>query len=248
MLERIDKEAMDIEQRLAEHKPYSMISASVYVSLDSLDSLLRHIQDATVIVLRYNDSDSHYIQEILNRLHSVQTILQQSGFLLILDFIGYTLNSSSLPYETFNTARRLYLQLNLDAHPSSFSLYSQNRLIRYLDDALDLDHSHSNGSRLPEGVVNILLGLLRGITDPECVSKAKAIVSTYTKVCTLSSNLDAAQEALATLEMALPDHIRPKEALDIFKEHVYSNTKLARAASVDTTVYMKGESHWVSPD
>ncbi|KAJ4485633.1 hypothetical protein J3R30DRAFT_3816411 [Lentinula aciculospora] len=233
MLDRIDKEAWDMQQMLNVEQR-SMISASAYVSLDSL---FRHLQDIVVVVLIGDQEEiPSYMEEILNRLNDFQTLLQQAGFLLILEFIEHSLRGPTLSHEPFNTTRRLYLRLNLDSPLQSFSLRSQNRLVCYLEDALDYHNSRPNTVRLPEGMINLLLGLVKGLTDPECVSKAKGIVLAYTKVCVSMSNLEAAREALGILDMALPEDIRPPEALDIFSEHVYSNTKLVRSDSVDTMV------------
>ncbi|KAJ3815597.1 hypothetical protein F5876DRAFT_30301, partial [Lentinula aff. lateritia] len=230
MIDRIDKEAWDIQQRL-DAEQGSMLTASAYVSLDSLS---RHLQDLVLVVLIGDEEESLiYVKEILDRQNRFQALLRQAGFLLISEFLENLLKGPSLPHEAFNTTRRLYLRLDLDSPREPFSLHSQTRLIRYLDDALDLHNSRPK-NRLPEGIINMVLGLLRGITDLECVSKAKGIVTTYTKVCESAPNFEAVREALATLDsMALPEHIRPKEVLDIFSEHVYSNTKLTRAASTE---------------
>ncbi|KAJ3936415.1 MAG: hypothetical protein NXY57DRAFT_226616 [Lentinula lateritia] len=242
MIDRIDKEAWDIHQRF-DTEQGSMLLASAYVSLDSLS---RHLQDLVLVVLIGDEEESLiYVKEILDRQNRFQVLLRQAGFLLILEFLENLLKGSSLPHEAFNTTRRLYLQLDLDSSRQPFSLRSQSRLIRYLDDALHLHNSHPK-NRLPEGIINIALGLLRGVTDLECVSKAKGIVTTYTKVCESAPNFEAAREALASLNsMALPEHIRPKEVLDIFSEHVYSNTKLTRAASSDmsTSITSKDGDH-----
>ncbi|KAJ4468548.1 hypothetical protein C8R41DRAFT_889912 [Lentinula lateritia] len=242
MIDRIDKEAWDIQQRF-DTEQGSMLLASAYVSLDSLS---RHLQDLVLVVLIGDEEESLiYVKEILDRQNRFQVLLRQAGFLLILEFLENLLKGSSLPHEAFNTTRRLYLQLDLDSSRQPFSLRSQSRLIRYLDDALHLHNSHPK-NRLPEGIINIALGLLRGVTDLECVSKAKGIVTTYTKVCESAPNFEAAREALASLNsMALPEHIRPKEVLDIFSEHVYSNTKLTRAASSDmsTSITSKDGDH-----
>ncbi|KAJ3922053.1 hypothetical protein F5877DRAFT_64401 [Lentinula edodes] len=244
MIDRIDKEAWDIQQRFDTGQG-SMLLASAYVSLDSLS---RHLQDLVLVVLIGDEEESLiYVKEILDRQNRFQVLLRQAGFLLILEFFENLLKGPSLPHEAFNTTRRLYLRLDLDSPREPFSLRSQRRLIRYLDDALDLHNPHPK-NRLPEGIINMVLRLLRGVTDLECVSKAKGIVTMYTKVCESAPNFEAAREALATLDsMALPEHIRPKEVLDIFSEHVYSNTKLTRAASTDmsTSITLKEGDHQV---
>ncbi|KAJ4002161.1 hypothetical protein F5050DRAFT_471138 [Lentinula boryana] len=234
MIDRIDKEAQNIQQRLDDTEQRTMLSASTYVSLDSL---FLNLEDVVLAVLIGNREEiPPYIQEILNRLNDFQTLLRQASFLLMLEFVEHILKGSSLPHEAFNTTRRLYLRLELDSHCEPYPLYSQIRLVGYLDDALDLHSYHLNNARLPDGIVNILLGLLRGVTAPECVTRAKRIISAYVRVASTSeSNLEAAREALGILDTALPEYDRPEEALVIFSEHVYSNTKLARTASLDTT-------------
>ncbi|KIK70499.1 hypothetical protein GYMLUDRAFT_972542 [Collybiopsis luxurians FD-317 M1] len=237
MLDRISKEALDVERSILEQKTSSMLSASSSF-YTSLGSLLRHLRDIATIVLREEDSQSLYVEEILHQLRELQILLRHAGFLLILDFIGYTLNGDSLPYETFNTTRRLYLRLNLESYPAdasaSFSPHSQDRLICYLQDALDVDHTHPNSGRLPEGVINMFLGLLRGINDSKCISKAENIIAAYTKVCTSPNTLEAAYGALAALGSLAPPGDKKPKVLDIYSEHMYSNAKLARVAPVYT--------------
>ncbi|KAF5392571.1 hypothetical protein D9757_002259 [Collybiopsis confluens] len=241
MLEYICKEAWNAEQNLMEQKAPSMLSSSSSL-YTSLASLLRHIQDVVMIVLREEEPESPYIEDILHHLHCVQKFIRCAGFLLILEFIDYSLKSPSLPYETFNTTRRLYLRLNpenSDASLRGFPVHCQARLVCYLEDALDMDHTGSKSSRLPDGFIPMVLGLLRGVTDPKCVLKAESIISAYIKVGSSLANVEAAGGALATLtSLALPDETCPK-ILDIYSEHMYANTKLASTTSVDTSITLE---------
>ncbi|KAJ3926392.1 MAG: hypothetical protein NXY57DRAFT_966590 [Lentinula lateritia] len=155
MIDHIDKEAWDIQQRF-DTEQGSMLLTSAYVSLDSLS---RHLQDLVLVVLIGDEEESLiYVKEILDQQNRFQVLLRQAGFLLILEFLENLLKGSSLPHEAFTPTRRLYLQLDLDSSRQPFSLRSQSRLIRYLDDALDLHNSHPKNC-FPEGIINMALGL-----------------------------------------------------------------------------------------
>ncbi|KAJ3762193.1 hypothetical protein EV360DRAFT_79549 [Lentinula raphanica] len=227
-LDRIDREAWDIHQKL--NAEQSVLSASTYVSLDSL---LRHINDFLVTALIDDEEEiALHVHAALTRLEDFQALLRQTSFLLILEYIESMLKSTALPHEAFNTTRRLYLRLDLESHRDSYSVQSQTRLVCCLEQALL--NPNQDSSRLPEGIVNMLLGLIRAVTDPGCVSRVKGIVSAYTRVCVSSSNLEAAREAVEILDLVLPDYIRPPEALDIFSEHLYAQPQLTRTATLTT--------------
>ncbi|GLB35749.1 hypothetical protein LshimejAT787_0300370 [Lyophyllum shimeji] len=153
--------------------------------------------------------------EALKFVRSFLTQANQAGFSLALDYIAHVLKSRSLPYEAFNTFRRIFLKINFER---SLSVESQIRFVSYLDDALELDSEGS--THMPQSMINIILGLTRAVDDPTCALKAKTIISR----CMHSfPSEDEAQKALAVLDKALP---QPQPTLDLFTSHMYSNIKL----------------------
>ncbi|KAG5639543.1 hypothetical protein H0H81_012214 [Sphagnurus paluster] len=147
------------------------------------------------------------------RLFQVQ--LNQSGFSLAVDYAAHFLARRALPYEAFNTFRRIFLNINFEL---PLNVESQTRFVSYLDDALELDSE--GGTRLPQSIINIILGLTRALRDPTCALKAKTIIKRRMQ---FFISREEAQNALSFLSAALP---RPAPMLDLFSGHLYSNVKL----------------------
>lgn len=122
--------------------------------------------------------------------------------------------------------------MNQDQSPSgSFSVDSQAAFILILDEAL------VTARRLPESIVNILLGILvRGvITDPPSAVKARRAVRHFIRI----SHLDGANEAAWLKAVEVLDQAAERwqnassiqPVLDIFRFHMYANIKLEAEVS-----------------
>ncbi|KAF5384970.1 hypothetical protein D9615_001160 [Tricholomella constricta] len=152
---------------------------------------------------------------VLESLRQFRERINQTNFSLTLDYAAYFLTSRSLPYEAFNTFRRIFLKIEFDL---LVSVQSQIRFVSYLDEALESDSE--GGTRFPQSIINIILGLTRAVRDPTCALKTRAIITRYMR---FFPSQDEARKALSFLDGALP---KPSPTLDLFTLHMYSNLKL----------------------
>ncbi|KAG6901864.1 hypothetical protein C0995_007090 [Termitomyces sp. Mi166 len=145
--------------------------------------------------------------------HQLRAHLKQAGFSLLADYASSFARGHTLPYEAYKTLCRLFLRLDLEHR---VSIETQTRVITCLDDTFNAE----SGTRIPQNIVNVLLGMVRVLKDPTCVLKAKAIINRGMK---FFPGEDEARGALEVLEEALP---RPQSTLYLFTSHLYANVKV----------------------
>jgi hypothetical protein len=150
----------------------------------------------------------------LDAVHTFHELLNQAGFNLAVDYAKALIADQSPPYEAFNTMRRVFLKIEFD-HPVSTE--SQFRLVNYLDDALE--SNREGKTRIPQSIINIILGLTRVIDDPTCALKARRVVDRCMRYFT---GTEEAEKALSRLDEILD---APMPALDLFTSHIYSNVR-----------------------
>lgn len=230
IFKRIVAQLSDLEDQLSIQP--SATAASSYLFMEAIRDHLEDLMDTAA-----GSDDMRLIEvvvyEMTGYIRTFRALLHQAGFQLTTEFITRIAHSNrKLPYEASNTLRRLFLQVNPD-RGAPFSVASQTLFVSVLDEALGVE------SNLPESITNILLGILvRGcITDTTCAVKAKGIVQRYVQI----SQFDAANEAawpkaVQALEavsgtddnpsVAAAFSSRSRATLDIFRFHMYTNTKL----------------------
>ncbi|KAJ6601402.1 hypothetical protein DFH09DRAFT_562465 [Mycena vulgaris] len=161
--------------------------------------------------------------EALEYVRAFQRLLNEAGLSLTLDYLSTLVRSPSLPYEAFNTLRRLFIKINFDLRvPTS----AQSQLVLYLDEALE--QHPSRGTRLPASIINILLGLSGCLDDPGCAVKARGIISHYLNALPIPVTRDEALKALSRLDSVLPTDTRSSPVSELLGSHLYANTKLER--------------------
>ncbi|KAF8167459.1 hypothetical protein B0H34DRAFT_792182 [Crassisporium funariophilum] len=193
-------------QRLTKPLPHVMIEAAA-----------SHQTRLMALATNPSDGANHeLIHVILDSMQNFQTILNQAGFLLALEYTARILSSESLPHEAFNTIRRTFFRLNFQL---PFTKVSQERLVNYLEEALE--QTATGSTRLPQSIIDILLGLTRALKDPLCVMKAKAIIKNYMK----HTRNEAAPQAYTILEKTMPRDPEVDLPLDLFSSHIYADAK-----------------------
>ncbi|KAJ7109776.1 hypothetical protein C8R44DRAFT_712229 [Mycena epipterygia] len=166
--------------------------------------------------------------EALQCVRTFQRLLNDAAFFLTLDYLSTLVRSPSLPYEAFNTLRRLFIKINSDQHsPLPFPPHAQSQLVAYLDEALE--QNPSRGTQLPASIINILLALSgSALADPGCAMKARGVISHYLNVLPSHATRDAALKAISHLDRVLPADTRSPPASELLSSHMYANTKLER--------------------
>jgi hypothetical protein len=188
------------------------MSMPLFVILSCLnDDLTKLVSIATA-----HADDLILATETLNLLRNFRAMINQLGFSLTIEYAA-NLISRSPPFEAFNTLRRLFLTVDFVGH---LSVESQRRLVAVLDDALEPDPKGE--TRIPQSVLNIMLGLTAAVKDPASAIKAVHIISRNMK---FFSSEDEAHRAISLLNNAMP---RLTPTLDLFSWHMYANTKLDR--------------------
>ncbi|KAG6846081.1 hypothetical protein H0H87_006445 [Tephrocybe sp. NHM501043] len=161
--------------------------------------------------------------QALSLLREFRIYLNQAGLSVLADYASSFHGGRSLPYEAFKTLRRLFIKLDLEQHVSPAM---QSRLISCLDDTLDPE----GGVRVPQSIVNILLGLAKAVDDPTCALKAKTLIKRNMRFFVSQEEAD---KALEKLDRTLPP---PPPTLDLFTSHMYSNVKVDRGQRLLGTV------------
>ncbi|KAF9469699.1 hypothetical protein BDZ94DRAFT_1328504 [Collybia nuda] len=192
---------------LSSPHPFVIIS-TIHLEMERLMFTLAHPAKETLNVAG----------DVFEALHKIRAVLHQVAYCLTLEYVGSILSNHTLPYEAFITIRRLLLAIDFQF---SFTLDSQQQFVAYLDDALDLDKA--GGPHIPQSIINVILGLTRGVNDPTCLMKAKNIITRSMK---FFSNTDEAEKILSMLNDAVP--LPLTSTLDLFSSHMYSNIKLDR--------------------
>ncbi|KDR85620.1 hypothetical protein GALMADRAFT_132294 [Galerina marginata CBS 339.88] len=194
------------EGKLTTPAPHVMIEAAA----------LHQMRLATLATSSIFGIEKELVREVLVSVKTFQTVLNQAGFNLILEYVANMLESESLPHEAFNTLRRTFFRINFDL---KISKISQERLVNYLEEAAE--HTASWSTRLPQSVINILLSLTRALTETNLILKAMGVIERYAK----PMPSDAARAALGHLGRALPQDVRLYPPADLFSSHVYADSK-----------------------
>jgi hypothetical protein len=206
-------------KRLTLSEPYATLEAIAFhhtlaISLATNTNALRGV------------SQTDDVRDILESIKAFQVILNQASFNLALEYIASILELDTLPHEVFNTLRRTFFRINFKRQ---FTKESQERLVTYLEEAVE--HSPNSTTRLPQSIIDILLGLTRVLTDPTLALKAVGIIGNYMK----QNPNEAAPTALATLERSLPCDARTFVPLDLFTSHLYTDAKPNRKPNPSRT-------------
>ncbi|KAJ6623087.1 hypothetical protein B0H10DRAFT_2431489 [Mycena sp. CBHHK59/15] len=206
------------------------------------ETLRQHLDDFIEVAAAMSaggstEEASRLAAEALEYVGTFQRLLNDVGFSLTLEYLSTLVRSPSLPYEAFNTFRRLFLKINFQLrdppHPL-FPPHSQSQLVANLDEALEQNPGRE--TRLPASIVNILLGLTAAFDDPSCVLKARGIINHYVNVFPGTGTRDAALKAITFLDNALPDDARSPPVLELLSSHMYANTKVERKRTVNLKI------------
>ncbi|KAG6901865.1 hypothetical protein C0995_007091 [Termitomyces sp. Mi166 len=212
-----------VESRIPAIRDFA-ISASTVIARDLLDTYLDQVGNQSEISLKqlpYRDLESGELLGVGQHLKTLEAILasaneiavpelfqviseistlprsdhhlNQAGFSLLAGYASSFAGGRTLPYKASETIHRLSLRLDFER---CVSTETQRRLVACLDDAFD----GKGRTRFPQGIVNILLGMVRVLKDPTCVRKAKAII----KRIKFFPGKDEARRALGVLEVTLP--------------------------------------------
>ncbi|KAJ6541917.1 hypothetical protein B0H19DRAFT_1268853 [Mycena capillaripes] len=165
--------------------------------------------------------------EALEHVRTFQRLLNDAGLVLTLDYLSTVVRSTVLPYEAFNTLRRLFLKTRFGPACSP-PPHAQARLVLALDEALE--QNPGRGVRLPASIINIVLGLAgSALDDPGCAMKARVAVSHYLNGLPPEHiTRDEALKALERLDGVLPVDARTLPVSELLSAHVYANTKIEK--------------------
>lgn len=209
-LQTVRKEIFGLKvERLTTPLPHLMINA-VATQQSRLMTLATSSKDGV---------DVRSMQRLLHSLKEFRIILNQAGFSLALDYTARILSDHPLPHEAFNTLRRTFFRLNFNL---PFTKESQERLVTYLEEVTE--HSPSGSSQFPRSIIDILFGMTRTLKDPQCIIKARGIITRYM----ISAPDIAVPQALSVLEQALPRDPRVCAPLDLFSSHLYTDARPSR--------------------
>ena len=208
-------------KRLTSPKPYATMEAIAFhhtlaISFATNTDALRGVSQMDV-------------RDILESIKAFQVILNQASFNLALEYIASILEFDTLPHEVFNTLRRTFFRIKFKARFAQFTKESQKRLVAYLEEAVE--HSPDSTTRLPQSIIDILLGLTRVLKDPTLVLRAMGIIGNYMK----QTPNEAATTALAVLERSIPRDARNFAPLDLFSSHIYTDAKPSRKPNPSRT-------------
>ncbi|KAJ7070627.1 hypothetical protein C8F01DRAFT_386688 [Mycena amicta] len=236
LMKNIQRQLQTLEQLLS-----SLDNASAPVIYIVAEGLRQHLDDLMIMVVSSDHEERPLAVEALEYVQTFQQLLNYAGFALTLDYISTLVRSPStaLPYEAFNTLRRLFLKINNSDAITSFPSHSQSRLVHHLDAALE--QNPARGTWLPASIINILLELCgSSLRDPGCAMKAHGIISHYIAVLPASLLLtrDTARKAIAQLDLAIPADSRPRPISDLLSSHMYANTKLDRTQEIQVVLPM----------
>ena len=194
------------------HPGEGSLSMPLFVILSCLDHDL-----AKLCSIANTADDLILAAETLRLLRDFRSMINQLGFSLTVEYAA-SIKGHSSPFEAFNTIRRLFLTVDL-AGP--LSVESQRRFVAVLDDALESDPKGE--IRMPQSIINIMLGLTAAVKDQTSAIKAMHIISRNMKGF---PSEDEANRALSVLNGAIP---RLSPTLDLFSSHVYANSKLDKS-------------------
>ncbi|KAF7337614.1 hypothetical protein MSAN_02234700 [Mycena sanguinolenta] len=202
----------------------------IYSVMESLRQYLDDLIDVVASSAVWG-SETHAVSatEALEHVHTFQELLNDAGLALTLDYFSTVIRSVALPYEAFNTLRRLFLKIRFGSARSPRQ--AQARLVLYLEEALEQNQGLE--ARLPASIINILLKLAgSALDDLGCTMKAREAVSHYLNV--LSPEDVTRNEALNALERlgnVLPPEVRVSPVSELLSAHLYANTKIERRRS-----------------
>ncbi|TFK41929.1 hypothetical protein BDQ12DRAFT_719952 [Crucibulum laeve] len=202
-----------LERYLAAHQKLN--TAMPYVMMEAIS---QHHSRLFSIISSQNPVELDLLQSTVESLDTFKIILNNAGFSLTLDYIADILSSTSLPYEPFNTIRRVFFRIDftLPVDPAN-----QHRFVAYLDKAFELGLSEPH--KLLLNIVDILLDMTRALTDIACLRNTKAIISKYSRLFSRDTAAKALSRIDAILEFEEPSYPPP---LDIFTMHLYADTRI----------------------
>lgn len=219
----------------------SLTRPAPYVMLEGLLFHLTRLVTIAAVPHPTFGLDLKRIMEASDCIEVFQAIVNQAGLNFSLQYIESMLQAEVLPHEAFNTLRRTFFRIDFGmkfnrrsevggwvpvnhGKDMTFSKDSQERLVTYLEEAIEPTASHT--TRLPHTVISIILNLTgRALSDATLVQKAIGIIEDYSK---FNTN-DSAPKALQNLIRLLPDDARVSRPLDLFSSHVSADAKPERA-------------------
>jgi len=217
-LDAFKQQIQDREEQIMQARRLTTPFAHVLI-----ESIALHYSRMVALTNNTNISmDMNAVEQFLQSVKKFQTILNQAGFNLALEYIGSMLESDSLPHEAFNTIRRAFFRVNFKT--MGFTKESQGLLVTYLEEAVE-----QSPSKLPQSIISVLFSMTRAVEDPTLILKAIGVIGYYKK--NASSSDDKANTALDILESRLSQDttMLPRSPqLDLFSSHMYADAKAVR--------------------
>ncbi|KAF8910033.1 hypothetical protein CPB84DRAFT_1764420 [Gymnopilus junonius] len=214
--ERILLNLKDRMQRINDHisQEKTLTAAHPHVMIETALLLQRPLVSLAATPIAGIEND--FVCDVLGHTKAFKVALNQAGFNLTLEYVANILDSDSLPHEAFNTIRRTFFRINFQM---PISRASQERLVNYLEEAVE--HTSSWTTRLPQSIVDVLLGLTRALTEMTLIRRAIAIIERHLQL----TPSDAARSSLVILERALPDEVRNYQSVEFLGSHIYADAK-----------------------
>ncbi|KAJ7116785.1 hypothetical protein C8R43DRAFT_1038045 [Mycena crocata] len=241
LTKKVTQQTQALEQLLA-----SAERATTPILYMVIDPLRQHLEDLIEVVAAMSvqgskDDGRDLGEEALTYVKTFQRLLNDVGFSLTLGYIATLVRSPSLPYEAFNTLRRLSLRkINFEPRSNPFPTYAQSQLVLYLEEALE--QHPSRGARLPASIINILLGLSgSALDDAGCAKRASGIIGQFLNFPGPASR-DEALKAMSQLDNILPVEARSSPISELLSSHLYANTRLERKPADSETGLLGSDS------
>ncbi|KAJ7103122.1 hypothetical protein B0H15DRAFT_194815 [Mycena belliarum] len=213
----------------------SATSPALYIVVDAVRKSIEDLVEVVNVISSGGSVEEGRILgcRALEHVRTLQRLLNETGLSLTLDYLSTLSRSPSLPYEAFNTLRRLFLKINFDSKsPLPFPTYAQAQIAAILDEALE--QHPSRGNRLPASIINIILGISgSALDDLGCALKAQRSIKHYLTALPIPATRDEALKAISQLDSVLPDETRSTPSSDLLGSHLYANTKLERKRADD---------------
>ncbi|PPQ64237.1 hypothetical protein CVT24_008640 [Panaeolus cyanescens] len=198
---------------------YTMITALPFVIMESIAS-----HQLRVLSIIKHDStagklDRQLVRQTLDMVQEFQQQVNHAAFHLALFYIERIFQEEDPPHEASNTLRRILFRINFN---HTFTKSSQERLVAYLDEAIDI--MPGGTTRLPEAIVSNIINFTRFLSDEFLVAKAQGIIKRYIK--TVHTQDDTASRALHKLQIIAPHvDVSHQQPLDLFAYHLSADAK-----------------------